>query len=217
MRNMKTYSARIKAALAASGKTQTELADHVGVKQQTIQYLCSRGKGSRHNQSIASFLNVNPVWLERGVGQMKPDGFSNVQKEELIGMAPLVSWVQAGEFCEIEDNFHPGDAEDWYPRPKGAGPRTYALRVNGDSMSSPYPKDRTYPHGTIIFVDPDQETLPGSRGIFKTADSSTATFKELIEDAGNLYLRPLNPQYDKISVTDDMITCGKVIGSFLPE
>lgn len=143
---------------------------------------------------------------------MEDDVFS-----EMTGLVPVISWVRAGEFCEAQDPLEPGDAEDWLPRPKGASKNTYALTVKGDSMTSPYPGSRSYPQGIIIFVDPEKEVLPGNRGIFKLPESNEVTFKELVSDAGQLYLKPLNPQYDKIAVTERMTTCGKVIGSFFAE
>ena len=146
-------------------------------------------------------------------------GVYNVSAEELDlkQLVPVISWVRAGQFCEAHDPLEPGDAEDWLPRPKGASKSTYALTVKGDSMTSPYPGSRSYPQGIIIFVDPEKEVLPGSRGIFKLPDSNEVTFKELVSDAGQLYLKPLNPQYDKIPVTEKMTTCGKVVGSFFAE
>lgn len=217
--HMGTYADRIRAALKYSGMTQTQLADAVGIKQQTVQYLCSKGKGSRHNQAIANYLGVNPEWLESGKGEMLE---SNVREAPAAlyfsgkGI-PLISWVQAGEFCESTDVYEPGFADEYFPRPSGCSDMTYALRVQGDSMTSPYPGNRSYPEGTIIYIDPAKEVLPGHRGIFRLPDSNEATFKELVADAGEQYLKPLNPQYDKIKVTPAMACCGRVIGSFMPE
>lgn len=50
---MDTYADRIKFALDKSGKTQTDLAEAVGIKQQSVQYLCSKGKGSRKKPSYS--------------------------------------------------------------------------------------------------------------------------------------------------------------------
>lgn len=215
---MDTYADRLKAALKDSGKTQTQLADAVGVKQQTIQYLCSRGKGSTKNQKIADYLGVSARWLETGEGSQHVGTESNVTYlSQVEHMVPLVSWVRAGEFCEAHDPFQSGDAEEWIPKPPGAGKNTYSLRIKGDSMTSPYPTQRSYPEGMIIIVDPSKEVLPGMRGIFKLPDSNEVTFKELVSDAGKLYLKPLNPVYDKILVEEDMVTCGKVIAAYFPE
>lgn len=171
----------------------------------------SSGKGSKHLTSGTVDMSVDEGL---GVYNIEPISSGNATSRKLI---PLISWVQAGSFCESHDLFSVGDAEEWYPHFKGAGLKSYALRVKGDSMTSPYPGSRSYPEGVIIFVDPEKEVLPGNRGIFKLADTNEVTFKELVSDAGKNYLKPLNPQYDKIPVDTVMTTCGRVIGSFMPE
>lgn len=128
---------------------------------------------------------------------------------------PLISEVNAGSWCESPDNYAPGDAEEWLPAPTNAGPRTFALRVVNDSMTSPYPGQRSYPHGMIIYVDPDKEVINGSRVVARA--NGDYTFKSYIEDAGRKYLKPINPTYEKIDITDDVHICGVVIGSYLPE
>ena len=182
--------------------------------------------GSAAARSFEKSLGLDIGWLDHPHPELwashqefidanvREPSFSSYDAQPQV---PLISWVKAGEFCEAHDPYALGEADEWYPRPKGAGNKTYALTVVGDSMTGPYPGGRSYPEGSIIFVDPDQEVLPGMRGIFKLPDSNEVTFKELVSDAGRLYLKPLNPQYDKIKVTDEMVKCGKVIGSFLPE
>ncbi|MDH5297859.1 MAG: hypothetical protein OEV91_02455 [Desulfobulbaceae bacterium] len=48
---------------------------------------------------------------------------------EIIGGIPLISFVQAGGWSGIVDDFQPGDAEEWLPRMTGVGPSSFALRV----------------------------------------------------------------------------------------
>lgn len=128
---------------------------------------------------------------------------------------PLISWVSAGVWCESPDNYAPGDAEEWLPRPSNAGPRSFAVRVDGDSMTSPYPGSRSYPSGTIIYVDPDKDLTNGCRVVARA--NGEYTFKCYAEDAGRKFLKPLNPQYQMIDITEDTHICGVVIGSYLPE
>lgn len=128
---------------------------------------------------------------------------------------PLIGWVKAGEWCESPDHFAPGDAEDWLPRPANAGVRSFALKVQNDSMTSPYPGQRSYPEGTIIYVDPDREIINGCRVVARV--NGEYTFKTYVEDGGRKYLKPINPTYDKYDITEDTHICGVIIGSYLPE
>lgn len=224
---------RIRQARKHAGFTQKQLAEKVEVSVQAISQL-EKGESKQPKSTnlikIASATGTSFEWIATGKGQMLISGSVEMAVNDTLGhynvtaedldlkqLVPVISWVRAGQFCEAHDPLEPGDAEDWLPRPKGASKSTYALTVKGDSMTSPYPGTRSYPQGIIIFVDPEKEVLPGSRGVFKLPESNEVTFKELVSDAGQLYLKPLNPQYDKIPVTEKMTTCGKVIGSFFAE
>jgi SOS-response transcriptional repressor LexA len=144
--------------------------------------------------------------------------FANTRPVRPVGFTiPLISWVRAGQFCEVADLFHPGDADEWLPCSRKYGPHAYALRVEGDSMVSPYPGTRSYPPGFIIYVDPDRAVTNGCRVIAKLPESNEATFKIYSEDGGKRFLKPLNPQYPIIEMTDGMIVCGVVVGGMWEE
>lgn len=152
------------------------------------------------NESMPTYANIAPT---RPVSNQS--------------MVPVISWVLAGQWCEAIDNFAPGDSDDWLPCPVFCGPRTYALRVVGDSMTSPYPHERSYPEGVTIFVDPDKSYENGSRVIAKVPATNEVTFKKLVMDSGRVFLRPLNPAYPTIDITSEMHICGVIIGSFSAE
>ena len=66
-----TLGSRIKSVLSERQMSQAELARLVGVKQQTISYLCTHEGGagsSRYSARIAEVLGVNPNWLQSGRG-----------------------------------------------------------------------------------------------------------------------------------------------------
>lgn len=143
-----------------------------------------------------------------------PLGDYNVADGPPVGrMVPLISWIQAGSFHETEDPYPVGDAEDWFPLPKKAGPRTFALRVRGISME---PK---YHDGEIIFVDPDGEAHNGSRVVVRLEQEKEATFKELVVEGDKRYLRALNPAWPEplIRIEREATICGVVRGKWVPE
>jgi SOS-response transcriptional repressor LexA len=125
----------------------------------------------------------------------------------LRSSVPLISWVQAGNWCAIVDNFQPGDADEWIPTTKKVSTYAYALRVRGDSMENPRGMP-TFPDGCIIIVDPSRAADPGRFVVARLDDTAEATFKQLVEDAGRRYLKPLNPQYDMLPVTKTTSLCG---------
>lgn len=64
-----TYQERLRLAMEYADLTQQELAKRVGVRQQSIQYLLSKGRSSRRNSEIAKACGVDPDWLATGEGE----------------------------------------------------------------------------------------------------------------------------------------------------
>ena len=217
-------SERIKIARKQAKLTQKELADRVGVSQTAIHKLeCGRSISSRRTVTIALTCGVDPIWLDTGRGEMSlfgatpgmsPDEFAKatengeLHRAPLFARLPLISWEDAGQFCEESAESLNPKAEAWLPiAPKGSD-RTFALCVPDDSM---VPEFR---EGEFILVDP---TLPGKHNQFIVArieGDTGATFKQLMVTGNKTYLKPLNSRYPLIDVQGDVNVCGVVVGKY---
>jgi len=121
---------------------------------------------------------------------------------------PLISWVQAGRFEPASDPYPLDQGEKLIYTSKKVGARAYALKIRGDSMENPG-SGHTFPDGCIIIVDPDRPAGVGSFVVVRFDDSGgEVTFKQLVEDAGKRYLKPLNPRYPMIPIGDNAMLCG---------
>lgn len=120
--------------------------------------------------------------------------------------APLISSVQAGDWEEAIDNYHPGDGEDEFLITVPASKNSFWLKVVGDSMTSP--QGLSVPEGYMILVDPDEHAENGKLVVAKLLNSNEVTFKQLIRDAGTTYLKPLNSSYRTIEINEKC----KIIG-----
>lgn len=167
-------------------------------------------------KDVASLLAVPEEFL---LGDQSSDSVAEISPVYSVGAelkeyhVPLISWVKAGEFCNSETQVSPYDCEMILCPNKSASRRTFALKVVGDSMTSPY--GRSYPEGTIIFVDPEKVAEPGMRVIAKTSEGHT--FKQLaVNEFGAYYLKPLNPQHLPI-FEKNIELCGVVIGGYTPD
>ena len=125
---------------------------------------------------------------------------------------PLISWVTAGRFRGIAELREPTVVQEWLTESGNFGENSFALTVVGDSMVSPY-GPHTYPPGTTIVVDPELTPSPGRRVVARKKKTCEVTFRELQEDASWQYLKPLNPQYDVIKMTDEWEILGTVVRS----
>lgn len=117
-------------------------------------------------------------------------GSENVQAgPEVRGRVPLISAVQAGNYKMHVDNHHPDDGgEDRISTTVPVKRHTFALRVSGDSM------EPEFKEGAILIVEPEMEAQPGDFIIAKNGEEET-TFKQLVRDGGDWYLKPLNDRY----------------------
>lgn len=211
--SVKTIGERIKWARAQRGLTQGGLAVAAKVSTSTIGNLESGLREKpRELNAIAHALRAAPAWVETGRGEW--DATSNVEAgPDRGGLVPLISWVQAGDWCEASDPFQPGDAERWMPCPVAHGPHTYALRVKGDSMTAPHGNSRTYPEGCMVYVDPDRGSpINGDRVVAKLRGTDEVTFKVYKEEDGRKWLMPLNPAH--LPIRDEFTVCGIIIGKW---
>lgn len=195
------------------GWNDTRLCSEIGITPQTLSNWKKRGGMSA--ESILPTIErlgiaVSP-WLR---SQLKLS--SDVLEGPAIkGRVPLISWVQAGAWSDAADPFSVGDAEDWLPCPVSHGPRTFCLRVRGLSMYNPSGR-YSYREGEIIFVDPDRRAEHGDRVVVRLEDQRETTFKQLIEEGTERYLRALNPSWPEqiIRINGEATICGVVIGKW---
>jgi len=140
------------------------------------------------------------------------DGRSNTTPANIQGWIPLISYVQAGEWSEAIDLYEPGYGEKVMPTTVPHSNSTFALRVEGRSMTLPEGVTGiSFPHGMIIYVDPEMEARSGDFVVARHGENHV-TFKKLMMEEGRPVLMPLNPdskQYPVIRCEFEII--GKVI------
>jgi SOS-response transcriptional repressor LexA len=214
---METMGQRSKRLRLAKGLTQIKLGLLAGVSQSNIANIeRDRNKSSRDLVKIARALGVTAEEYQYGERSAKavfsvaePKATYKIPRLEYV---PVISWVQAGKWTEIHDEFAPGDAEEWLPCPIDHGPNTFVLRVRGVSMENATSKP-SFSEGDFIFVDPDKEAIHRSLVVVRLEEDSEATFKQLLIDGEKRYLRALNPAWPTpvIEINGNATVCGVVI------
>jgi len=193
------------------------LARATGVAQPTITRLLQGRSRDPRDETIAPIARHFAVTLAqlRGEEPMPWEGGKSVRETEqgygnvvdgpsITQLVPEISWVQAGQWSEIIDNYEPGDFERVIPISKNMSPRSFALKVRGDSMAD------MFPEGCTIVVDPEHDPRNGSYVIARINDETEATFKQLVYDAGRVYLKPVNPRYPILEMDHGASICGVV-------
>lgn len=186
---------RIKYALSRAGMKQVELARRVGVKQQTISYLCKTNSAqSQYVVRIAEALGVNPRWLQDGVG----DPHDTSVRIEVSGVEirlkslPLVRdsevslWVEAGEISSQRVDF---------VTDRDTGKRAFAIEIRDDSMSP------VLALGDRIAIDPECKPRPGD--IVCALSAGAVLIRRYREQSGGRFeLVPANPDWPSASSQD---------------
>lgn len=169
------------------GMSEQQFAEAVGVSRGAVQQWEKPGGTApkRSNQQrVAALLGISVAELV--------SGGSNISKGfDMRAEVPLVSEVEAGNYTVI-DNFKPRGKFDTVPVTVPIKRHTYALRVHGDSMVSETVD--SFPDGSLIIVEPEMEALPGDF-VIALNEANETTFKQLIKDGGDYYLKPLNTRY----------------------
>ena len=218
------YERLLKAArMIRSWKSPTDLRRGLNqhgfeVTQQTISNWKARGISSLGALRVSEIIGCRATWLETGQGPMvdnrvyePSDSFDNLLKK--FAMVPLITLEETLIFCCRAQDQAPFKAYDWVPSVGVYGPRTYALRIEGESMTSITPGVHGYDPGTIIYVDPDKMFRSGQKVIAKVSDEEVV-FRVLSFDAKRMYLRPINPQFPTIELKEGMKICGVLVGSY---
>lgn len=202
--------------MRALGLTQKELAERAGITQVTVHKIVS-GKIAQSSRivDIAKALQSEPEWLLYGddsneTASDQPYTSNLVQAPHQLHMKklPIISQVQAGAWSEAIDFRSLGDDIEWEDAPSNVSDHAFWLKVIGDSMTAQ--TGTSIPEGHLILVDPDTPAENGSLVIAKLEGTDEVTFKKLIIDAGQKYLKPLNPNYRPLEINGSCRIVGVV-------
>ncbi|WP_269526856.1 LexA family protein [Acinetobacter baumannii] len=204
---MATLGENLKAIRKAKKMTQKELAQKSGVKQSVISDLeTGNAKSTGSILELANALGVTAEELKKGVvGELITTNVVPVQAR----MAPVLSWVQAGNFTNVE-SVDMSQVTEWFPLPDDCETCFY-LKVRGVS------NEPDFVEGDYIVVDPTVYYSDMQSGdIIVVRKDKDATFKKLvIESDGTRYLKAINPNFHPniIPIDEDCYFIGQVIDS----
>ena len=194
---MRSRIARVDWALALSRvmtsnkalKTHTALARRAGIAQSTVGRILRREVDPQAGnlERIAKVFGLSLVALAQ-MGEPDTEPTDVFKLVEVATRVALISWAQMGSMADALDTCQPGGNEEWMPRPKLSGDKTFAARVRGESM------EPGYQHGDIIFIDPECEPKHG-RDVVVRLEDRKVVFRRLAIDDELEYLKPMNPNW----------------------
>lgn len=205
-RSVKVDPKKIVEAREARGWKPAELARRASLSQPTVWALENGVTKEVKFSTIQKIAAATGKHVAFFTGGKEDNVATDVNQYRRV---PLISWVQAGRARPVSDPYHPAAPEEWEDVTVAVSAETFALRVRGDSMVAP--DGSGFPEGAIIIVDPAMEARNGDFVVVRFQNSDEATFKRLVVDGPMKLLRPLNPTYPTIHITEDARLCGVVV------
>lgn len=213
---MTSTTDRINQKMKELGLSQADVMRGTGAGRATVSGWIngSNAPSAKYLESLAKTLKTTSSWILNGKedSDRKLDNSVSLDRVATVTYAPVISWVQAGDFTDMESISNLAECEK-LPLVPGAGKRSFYLEVKGLS-NAPY-----FEEGEKICIDPDYQLCDihtGEMIVVKCND--TATFKALISESNGYYLKPLNPNWSEqvIPLNEDCVLVGKYVGSFRP-
>jgi len=196
------------------GLTEAELASAVEVSVRTIvNILADKLPQDRAIwQKFARYFRMDVDFLRDGASArlsttVHLPGSSHHSGAGEIRKIPLLSWDQIGRMVTREHLPGGVHAEAIVETTDVAGTRTFALKVQDDSM------EPLFSTGEMIFVNPDQAWGPGDYVIAKSRDGRPdAMLLRQVKSIGrHSMLHPLNRKYDNLPLTNKDEVWGKIV------
>ncbi|MCW9528771.1 LexA family protein [Klebsiella grimontii] len=122
---------------------------------------------------------------------------------------PVLSKIQAGYWSEACEPYALKDIDLWLESDAHIQGDAFWLLVEGESMTAP--AGLSIPEGTYVLFDTGREPINGSLVIAKLSESNEATFKKLIIDGGQKYLKGLNPQWPMVPINGNCRIIGVAV------
>lgn len=207
-----SFYKRIAIARTALGITQGKLADMVGIgRRQVASY---EGGNSKPRdtvlQNLAAALGTSTEWLAQGIGK-GPD-VSSIKRTVTVQEIPVYSNASSLWLDPLIDG--EPSVTDFIQSPIRDREDLFALRINGDSMASNGPF--SFPEDTIVTFDPNKEVKHGDFVLCALDSANEATFKQLVIDQQQKYLKALNPAYPLIPFGKGATIIGVAVHSQKP-
>ncbi|ENI1055658.1 MULTISPECIES: LexA family protein [Serratia] len=202
---------RVKQKRLELGLTQAQLADKIGTSQQGIVSVeTGRTVRPRYLPELAKALGCDIEWLLTGSSS---SNVTYVGPHEPGKRYPVISKVQAGAWLEAVEAYNLKDIDLWLESNAHIQGEGFWLEVDGDSMTAPM--GVSIPEGTYVLFDTGREAMNGNLVVAKLSDSNEATFKKLVIDGGQKYLKGLNPAWPMVPINGNCKIIGVAIQTMM--
>ena len=194
------------------GWSQAELAQRCGWDSQSRISGYERGDRApreRDWEIIAEALGCNKAWLVLGIGD--PHIAHGVREEQAtyshFRSAPVLALEDLPLRLQADSAYLTDDGRPMRPLPTSAPLGAVWVKITGDTMINPAGAPSLTP-GAWALVEPCTHAKTGE--IVAASVNGSPTIRMIVEDAGQTYLKALNPTYPVIPVEGQLDILGVI-------
>jgi SOS-response transcriptional repressor LexA len=177
---------------------EAELARKTDIPQPTLHRILSGATKSPRGSSLAPLANFFSVTINQlmGVDELPEDRVKGTHNSRIYGWTPvpLINWKQASIWEKFQSELRSQTWSDWASTDLTVSDSAFAIRVNGDAMAP------TFIEGTILIIDPEVEANNRDYVIVASAGRESATFRQMLLDGDDQYLRAINNEFRTMQV-----------------
>lgn len=225
MKSATSIAERLRQLMEEQEVGENELARRSKVPQPTIHRILkgvSKSPRISNLESIATSLGTTASFLAHGDAKQAsstPEGSGVSGAFPMIGAAsigfaggarydkepaahhlrpyPVLTWPEAMQASRLEEPVS-DEKRQFESSDYSQVGVAFWLRMRGDAMAAPIGSSPSLPEGTLVLMDTGLEAVPGKLVLAAPTGSTEPTLRMLIEESGEIFLKPLNPSYPLI-------------------
>jgi len=188
MNNFETSLSDILQALIHGKRLSiAEVARRTNVPQPTISRIINGEHQRPHKKTLVALSDFFNITVDQLIG-LEP---LNIPQPSAIGSSqlPVLNCKEINSWPQIKSISH-----EYVTFDKPIGSNAFALKMPDKSMEPLLTKD------TLLIIDPAKEPEYRSLVVVKLHNFDQVVVRQLIKDAGNCYIRPLNQDFDQFEM-----------------
>jgi SOS-response transcriptional repressor LexA len=192
------------------GVSEAKLARKTDIPQPTLHRILSGSTKSPRGSSLAPLANFFSVTINQlmGADELPTDRVAGTHNSRIYGWTPvpLISWTEANKWQQFEKVLRSHKWGEWVSTDLSVSGKTFAMTVQGDAMAP------TFIEGTTLIIDPEATINNRDFVIIKSDTSKSASFRQLLTDGDDKYLKSINDEFRTIQADNDKTTIiGKLV------
>lgn len=190
---------------------EAELARKTDIPQPTLHRILSGATKSPRGNSLAPLANFFSITINQlmGVDELPENRVKGTHNSRIYGWTsvPIINWKQAAVWTKFKNELKGQTWAHWTSTDLIIDEASFAIKVKGDAMAP------TFVEGTALIVDPKVEPKNRDFVIVALAGNANATFRQLLLDGDDRYLRAVNGEFRTMQLDKGNKIIGTVVQS----